>query len=285
VGIVLLKLRKLMSDENPVNDSEELVDELGTTENETQEEETEELEVEGEGNAELEPNDINKTEEPSDVIVEKQGDISKGAQKRIDKLTRIKHESQARIKNLESQLEQNKKFLDAPLPENLDDLPQHEQVQHHTNRAVAQNNVANIEAQRHQELAQHKAQVWGDKVEARLEYLPDYQKVINSTGQSFKLTEKTTSELMDFIDSSDVGVDLAYYLGKNPQEANDLEGLSPRAMDRKLMRLEDKLEAQIKQPTKLSKAKAPISKKGGAVPKQKLSSNTRDFWKNVGAKG
>ena len=193
-----------MSDENPVNDSEELVDELGTTENETQEEETEQLEVEGEGNAELEPNDIDKAEEPSDVIVEKQGDISKGAQKRIDKLTRIKHESQARIKNLESQLEQNKKFLDAPLPENLDDLPQHEQVQHHTNRAVAQNNVANIEAQKQQELAQHKAQIWNDAIEEKKVVYPDFNEKMNSTGKTFTLSPKTTADLMAFIEDSDI---------------------------------------------------------------------------------
>ena len=268
-----------MNAENPVDDSQELVDELGTTENETQEEETEESEVEGEGNAEPESNDIDKAEETSPVKVEKQGDISKGAQKRIDKLTRQKHESQTRIKNLESQLEQNKKFLDAPLPENLDEMPQQEQVQHHTNRAVAQNNVANIEAQKQQELAQHKAQVWGDKVEARLEELPDYQEVINSTGQSFKLTEKTTADLMEFIDSSEVGVDLAYYLGKNPEIANGLEGLSPRAMDRKLMRLEDKLEAQTNQPKPITKAKAPISKAKSSATSRNLSSNSRDFWK------
>jgi len=268
-----------MNAENPVDDSQELVDELGTTENETQEEETEGLEVEEKGNAEPEADDSSKSEEPSNAKVEKQGDISKGAQKRIDKLTRQKHESQTRIKNLESQLEQNKKFLDAPLPENLDELPQQEQVQHHTNRAVAHNNVANIEAQKQQELAQHKAQVWGDKVEARLNDLPDYQEVINSTGQSFRLSEKTTADLMEFIDSSDVGVDLAYHLGKNPELANELEGLSPRAMDRKLMRLEDKLEAQINQPKPITKAKAPISKAKSSATSRNLSSNSRDFWK------
>jgi hypothetical protein len=275
-----------MNAENPVVDSEELVDELGTTENETQEEETEESEVEEEGNAEPESNDSDEAEEPSAVKVEKQGEISKGAQRRIDKLTSQKHKAKARdlqkdakIANLEAQLEQNKKFLDAPLPENLDELPQEEQVQHHTNRAVAHNNVANIEAQKQQELAQHKAQIWGDKVEARLEDLPDYQEVINSTGQSFKLSEKTTADLMEFIDSSDVGVDLAYYLGKNPEVANSLEGLSPRVMDRKLMRLEDKLEAQNNQPKPITKAKAPISKAKSNATSRTLKSNSRDFWK------
>ena len=266
-----------MNEENPVDDLQELVEDIGTTENEANEVEIEESEVDGESNAELEPNDVDKADETSDVKVEKQGDISKGAQKRIDKLTRIKHESQARIKNLESQLEQNKKFLEVPLPENLDELTQQEQVLHHTNRAVAQNNVANIESQRQQEIAQHKAQIWGNKVEARLEDLPDYQKVIASTGQSFRLTERTTADLMEFIDSSEVGVDLAYYLGKNPDVANSLEGLSPRAMDRKLMRLEDKLEAKPTKP--ITKAKAPISKAKSSATSRNLSSNSRDFWK------
>jgi hypothetical protein len=268
-----------MLDENPVSDSEELVDELGTTENETQEEETEELEVEGKDNAESESNDIDKAEEPSAVKVEKQGDISKGAQKRIDKLTRQKHESQTRIKNLELQLEQNKKFLDAPTPENLDDLSQQEQVQHHVSRNMAQNNVANIEAQKQQEIAQHKTQIWDDAIEEKKDVYPDFREKMASTGKSFDISQGTMDSLMDFIDESDVKIDLSYHLADNPEIANSLEGLSPRAMDRKLMRLEDKLEAQT-QPTKpITKAKAPISKAKSTATAKTLKSNSRDFWK------
>ena len=268
-----------MNAENPVDDSQELVDELGTTENETQEEETEGLEVEEKGNAEPEADDSSKSEEPSNAKVEKQGDISKGAQKRIDKLTRQKHESQTRIKNLESQLEQNKKFLDAPLPENLDELPQQEQVQHHTNRAVAHNNVANIEAQKQQELAQHKAQVWDNAIEEKKDVYPDFREKMASTGKSFNISKGTMDSLMEFVDESEVKVDLSYYLASNPDIANSLEGLSPRAMDRKLMRLEDKLEAQINQPKPITKAKAPISKAKSSATSRNLSSNSRDFWK------
>ena len=269
-----------MSDENPVVDgTEPLVEDIGTTENEANAEETEKSEVESEGNAEPKPEDIDEAEKPSNVPVEKQGDISKGAQKRINTLTRQKHEYQANIKNLEAQLEQNKKFLDAPTPENLDDLSQQEQVQHHTNRAVAQNSVANIEAQRQQVIAQHKAQVWNEKLEEKAETYPDFEEKIASTAKTFKLSEGTTTELMQFIDESEVGVDLTYYLATNPEIANSLEGLSPRAMDRKLMRLEDKLEAQ-KQPTKpITKAKAPISKPTSSATSRTLKSNSKDFWK------
>ena len=267
-----------MSEENPVVDGNEpLVEDIGTTENEANAEETEKSEVEGEGNAEPESKDIDKAEKPSNVPVEKQGDISKGAQKRINTLTRQKHEYQANIKNLESQLEQNKKFLDAPAPENLDDLSQQEQVQHHVSMNMAQNNVTTIEAQKQQAVAQHKAQVWNEKLEEKAEVYPDFQEKIASTAKTFELSEGTTTELMNFIDESEVGVDLTYYLAEHPEIANSLEGLSPRAMDRKLMRLEDKLEAQTKQPKPITQAKAPISSsKGKSAGVSNIANQTGD---------
>ena len=95
-----------MSEENPVVDGNEpLVEDIGTTENEANAEETEKSEVESEGNAEPKPEDIDEAEKSSNVPVEKQGDISKGAQKRINTLTRQKHEYQANIKNLDNLLE------------------------------------------------------------------------------------------------------------------------------------------------------------------------------------
>ena len=82
---------------------------------------------------------------------------------------------------------------------------------------------------------------------------------------------------VDFIDESEVGVDLTYYLAEHPEIANSLEGLSPRAMDRKLMRLEDKLEAQTKQPKPITQAKAPISSsKGKSAGVSNIANQTGD---------
>ena len=274
-----------MSDENPVIDSEEeLVETLGTTENETQEEETEELEVENEDNAESENEEPSEEVETTSTKVEKQGNLPKGAQKRIDKLTKQREQKDAKIADLEAQLEYANKFLEQPEPENLEDLSISEQVKHGVQRNGAEQQKQQLEAQKQQVIAEHKAQVWEAKKQEKAEVYTDFDQVMASTAQTFKLSPQNTAELMQFIGDSDVGVDLAYYLAKNPHEANALENLGTMAKATKLMKLELKLENQQQtQPTKpITKAKQPISKTKGSATATKSASNTRDFWKNIG---
>tara|TARA_R110001599_G_scaffold2627_2_gene14221 strand:+ start:2193 stop:3020 length:828 start_codon:yes stop_codon:yes gene_type:complete len=274
-----------MSDENPVIDSEEeLVETLGTTENETQEEETEELEVENEDNAESENEEPSEEVETTSTKVEKQGNLPKGAQKRIDKLTKQREQKDAKIADLEAQLEYANKFLEQPEPENLEDLSISEQVKHGVQRNGAEQQKQQLEAQKQQVIAEHKAQVWEAKKQEKAEVYTDFDQVMASTAQTFNLSPQNTAELMQFIGDSDVGVDLAYYLAKNPHEANALENLGTMAKATKLMKLELKLENQQQtQPTKpITKAKQPISKTKGSATATKSASNTRDFWKNIG---
>jgi len=274
-----------MSEENPVIDSEEeLVETLGTTENETQEEETEELETEEEGNAEPDSEEVSEEVETTSTKVEKQGNLPKGAQKRIDKLTKQREQKDAKIADLEAQLEYANKFLEQPEPENLEDLSISEQVKHGVQRNGAEQQKQQLEAQKQQVIAEHKAQVWEAKKQEKAEVYTDFDQVMASTAQTFNLSPQNTAELMQFIGDSDVGVDLAYYLAKNPHEANALENLGTMAKATKLMKLELKLENQQQtQPTKpITKAKQPISKTKGSATATKSASNTRDFWKNVG---
>ena len=274
-----------MNEENPVIDSEEeLVETLGTTENETQEEEAEELEVENEDNAESENEEPSEEVEATSTKVEKQGNLPKGAQKRIDKLTKQREQKDAKIAELEAQLEYANKFLEQPEPENLEELSISEQVKHGVQRNGAEQQKQLLEAQKQQVIAEHKAQVWEAKKQEKAEVYTDFDQVMASTAQTFKLSPQNTAELMQFIGDSDVGVDLAYYLAKNPHEANALENLGTMAKATKLMKLELKLESQQQtQPTKpITKAKQPISKTKGSATATKSASNTRDFWKNIG---
>ena len=258
-----------MNEENPIVDSEELDEELGATENEPQEVETEALEGDEQGNAESNESEVSEEDETTEnVPVEKQGGLPKGAQKRIDKLTKKlalqAEEHQRELQRLEAQQEQTQQFLDAPAPENLEDLSEGERIQYYTQKGMAESQKQQIDAQKQQAVSQHKVKQWNEKVEARLEDIPDFKEVMASTASTFKLSQDKTAELMEFIGESEVGVDLAYHLGKNPEIANSLQGLSSRAMDRKLMRLEDNLEAQPKQqPKPITKAKAPISSNKG----------------------
>ena len=274
-----------MNEENPVIDSEEeLVETLGTTENETQEEETEELEVENEDNAESENEEPSEEVEATSTKVEKQGNLPKGAQKRIDKLTKQREQKDAKIADLEAQLEYANKFLEQPEPENLEELSISEQVKHGVQRNGAEQQKQLLEAQKQQVIAEHKAQVWEAKKQEKAEVYTDFDQMMASTAQTFKLSPQNTAELMQFISDSDVGVDLAYYLAKNPHEANALENLGTMAKATKLMKLELKLESQQQtQPTKpITKAKQPISKTKGSATATKLASNDRAFWKNIG---
>ena len=274
-----------MNEENPVIDSEEeLVETLGTTENETQEVEAEELEVENEDNAESENEEPSEEVEATSTKVEKQGNLPKGAQKRIDKLTKQREQKDAKIADLEAQLEYANKFLEQPEPENLEELSISEQVKHGIQRNGAEQQKQLLEAQKQQVIAEHKAQVWEAKKQEKAEVYTDFDQMMASTAQTFKLSPQNTAELMQFIGDSDVGVDLAYYLAKNPHEANALENLGTMAKATKLMKLELKLESQQQtQPTKpITKAKQPISKTKGSATATKSASNTRDFWKNIG---
>lgn len=76
------------------------------------------------------------------------------------------------------------------------------------------------------------------------------------------------SDLMaDVIKASDIGPDLAYHLGKNPDEAERIASLSPLLQAKELGKLELKLADMPKEGKQTTKAPAPISPvtPGGAV--------------------
>ena len=64
--------------------------------------------------------------------------------------------------------------------------------------------------------------------------------------------------MAEVIAESDVGGELAYYLGKNKEEAAKISALSPLQAAKALARLEDKIEQTLKAAKETSKAPAPI---------------------------
>lgn len=67
-----------------------------------------------------------------------------------------------------------------------------------------------------------------------------------------------TQEMAFAVADSDVGAELAYYLGSNLDEASVIAGLSPNAQYRAIGKLEAKLESSPVQATEKSSAPAPI---------------------------
>jgi len=70
---------------------------------------------------------------------------------------------------------------------------------------------------------------------------------------------KPTSPGLAAIMEADNGAEIAYYLGKNPAEAQKIAALSPIAQIRAIGRLEAKLAAEPVAPSPTSKAPAPIT--------------------------
>jgi uncharacterized lipoprotein NlpE involved in copper resistance len=112
-----------------------------------------------------------------------------------------------------------------------------------------------------QELAQQSTQSqtqagWVSKInQARAEYA-DYDAAMEDA-QDIPVSES----MREAIQSSDLGGDIAYYLAKNPAEAERINSLSPYAAAREIGRIESHVEYEKTQKAKkppVSKAPAPI---------------------------
>ena len=106
------------------------------------------------------------------------------------------------------------------------------------------------ELQQHQTQSQSQAE-WGSKInQARKEYA-DYDAVMEDA-QDIPINKPVA----DAIQSSDLGADVAYYLAKNPDEAERINSLSPIAAAREIGRIESYVEYEKTQ----AKAKTPVSR-------------------------
>ena len=100
-----------------------------------------------------------------------------------------------------------------------------------------------------------------EKAEKASERYTDFQAVVGNPAL------RINDEMAEFISESDLGADVAYFLGKNPTKAAEIAGLSPMKAARELTRIESELAA--KPQVKTSTAPAPISpigSRGSASP-------------------
>ena len=77
-----------------------------------------------------------------------------------------------------------------------------------------------------------------------------------------------TNVMAETIQSSDIGPDLAYYLGANPKEADRISRLSPFLQAKEIGRLEAKLvtEPMTKQVSKAPEPISPVKPRGATTP-------------------
>lgn len=106
---------------------------------------------------------------------------------------------------------------------------------------------ANLE--REQTEKARKAQSWQTSMQQGIDKYPDFLEVIQNPSAPL------TMPIWEAIADSEVSHELAYYLGKNLQEARRISQLPERAMLREIGKIESKLTAPP--PTQKTKTKAP----------------------------
>ena len=108
--------------------------------------------------------------------------------------------------------------------------------------------ITQLEKQREQDKSAEKFLERVDKVSDKY---PDFQEVTGNPALHI------STEMAEFISDSDLGPDVAYYLGKHPNEAAKIAQMSPIKIARELTRIE--AEVSVKPTVKTSNAPAPIT--------------------------
>lgn len=196
----------------------------------------------------------------------------KGIQKRINELTREKHEARAEAeyyRNLAAQAPQAAQlqgdfippgFPAEPALDSFDDYDQY-------NRALVRWEASRLLAERDHQAEQGKAQAarqtvaqaHAARVEAVQEKYQDFDETV-AAAPNISFNDSTYSAIVE----SDQSADIVYHLAKNPAEAYRLHGLPPVQQIKEIARLEDKFKASPAQPVKrVTQAPTPINAIGG----------------------
>lgn len=175
------------------------------------------------------------------------GQFKSGVQKRIDTLIFQRNQAERDAAYWRQQAETAK--APAP-PPRLADFESHDEYDHAlqqhrieegVNRGLAKN--AEQQAARLTQQAQTAtAQAYDQRAAEAASRLPDWAEVVG------KSTAPMSPALQEALMESDRGPDLVYHLAKNPAEAERLNSMSVRQMDREIGRLESALAAKAPAP-------------------------------------
>lgn len=230
-------------------------------------------------------------------IVEKPAEepIPKGVQKRIDRAVRQKYEAEARAKMLEERvsamesrqtIQQQPRQQDNGEPtidkfDNFDDY-----VAAKAEYIAGKKIEATLtERERWQQAAyeaaerQKTADSWNKRIAAATVEIPDFEEVLASSDVP------VTPPMQQAIMESDIGAKLAYYLANNPEEAEQIAGMSPVGAIRALGRIEERL-ATAKPTVATTNAPPPLKPIGtkAVVTKDpgKMSDAEYEKWRKSG---
>lgn len=202
-----------------------------------------------------------KQDEPTKTFT--QAEVDAMVQKRLLKEERrvhrrieqqLREQQEAKAREIEPQRDE---FRD-------DDAYLQAQIEH-----LAEKKAAEKLSQRQQaEEAHRRSESFLEKAEKVAERYSDFQAVVSNPALQIN------DGMAEFISDSDVGPDLAYFLGKNPSKAAEIAGLSPIKAAREMTRLEAEIAAKPK--PRPSNAPAPISPIGGTSGGSKSPADMTD---------
>ena len=208
-----------------------------------------------------------KQEEPAKTFT--QAEVDAMVQKRLLKEERRVHrrvEQQLREQQQQATLQQE------PVREKFQDDQAYYQAQiEHLAEVRAAEKLA--ERERSKE-AERRSESFIDKAEKAADRYPDFTAVVSNPALSIN------EAMTEFISESDIGADVAYYLGKHPSKAHEISQLSPIRAARELTRIESELAARPKaNPSKAPEPISPVGQRGKAsVSSLPSDSDDIDTW-------
>lgn len=211
---------------------------------------------------------------------QKEDVLPKGVQKRIDRAVKQKYEAEARANELERRLQQiEQRIPQQPKNDGEPRLEQFDNIEDYVSakaRFIAKAELnetltarERAEAEQKAQAAQHQtAESWAKRVALATAEMPDFEDVVASSDVQF-----SSPVVLEAIMSSDVGTKIAYYLASNPDEAEDIAGMTAPNAIRAIGRIEAKLESGK---ASITKAPPPIEPTGTKAKAVKMPDQMSD---------
>lgn len=192
------------------------------------------------------------------------------AKERIQELVRRAKEAEGRAESAERQLQQ---YQSEPLKE-----PHEYESDSDYQRALIREELRQAERERLQReqtaaaetAQQERVNAYEARANEARTKIPDFDQVAHSQHVTY------SNAMIQLVQESDLGPEIAYHLGKNPREADRIARLSPLSAAREIGRLESKF-AQTSRP-KVSNAPPPVKTISGtgAIEQKKLEDMSLD---------
>lgn len=217
----------------------------------------------------------------TDDAKESQASKPRGVQKRLDELTRLRHEAQREAEHWREMAMRNQPknqprsepsidIGEEPTLENRDfDVERYTKDWAKWDREREAKQAAQVKAQ---QAAAERQQKFQQDAAAFAAQHPDFHQLVNSPYL------RITDAMVEAITESDAPAAVAYHLAKNPQEAEKIAGLSAAGIGRAIAKIESQLSSEApRQPTQKTVTNAPpppTTLSGNKTPTKKLEEMT-----------